>query len=143
MGKTSIFKQMSLKKDLLKLVIENINVTIKKYAIMGNHDNTQDKWEEVIINSGFIDIGDTYEIIYNDSYEPILIAGMSTGQYSNATPSEKVNEAISLLTNNEESTNTINYGILLMHEPDYIDDIDYNKYGKLLISDIHGKIITD
>lgn len=122
----------------LSSILADINVTIKKYAIMGNHDNTQGKWEEVIINSGFINIGDAYEIIYNDSYEPILIAGMSTGQYSNATPSEKVNEAISLLTNNEESTNTINYGILLMHEPDYIEDIDYNKFNLIMAGHTHN-----
>lgn len=122
----------------LSNILADINVTIKKYAIMGNHDNTQNKWKEVITNSGFINLGDTYEIIYNNSYEPILIAGMSTGQYSNATPSEKVNDAISLLINNEDSTNTINYGILLMHEPDYIDDIDYNNFNLIMAGHTHN-----
>lgn len=47
----------------LKGLLSKINVNIGKYAINGNHDNYK-YWEYIISDSGFINLNDTFNIIY-------------------------------------------------------------------------------
>ena len=116
-------------------VLSKINATIGKYAIKGNHDYLLDDWEYIIKNIGFNDLNDTYEIIYNKSYIPISLIGISSNLKSDLTINEKISkieEEINLLENKP------NYSILLLHEPDYLNDINLDNYSLILAGHSHG-----
>ena len=59
-------------------------------------------WKSVISDSGFIDIRDSYDLIYMNDVKPILISGLDQD-------SDKVNKFL-------ENDNV--YSIVIMHEPD-------------------------
>ena len=113
--------------------LSKLEASLGKYIIMGNHDNVQDVYEEIVQKSGLTYLNEDYQILYNYGNEPILIAGISTGEYSNKTPQEKVADATKKIK--EEN---INYSILIMHEPDYIDDIDYKSFDLVLAGHSHA-----
>lgn len=120
--------------------IENIQKTLKKlkanlgkYIIMGNHDSKQDIYVSIVDNSNLTNLDDSYEILYYKGMEPILIAGMSTGEYGNKSPSDKVSTAI-----NEINEKNIPYNILIMHEPDYIENIEYENFQLVLAGHSHN-----
>lgn len=121
-------------KELVK-ILNNINVTIGKYAIDGNHDYVYKKWSLLIEDCGFTNLNDTYELIYKDSYDPILLAGVSNNTYTTKNIKDKT-EAIFNHINSESNNST--YNILLMHEPDYIEDIDYGKFDLILAGHSHN-----
>lgn len=125
-------KQHNEIKDLLN----KINATIGKYAVSGNHDYFYKKWNELIEESNFINLNDTYDIVYKDSYSSIFIAGISDNIYSAKNIKDK-SEVIFEYMNSNEINNSI-YKILLMHEPDYIDDIDYSKFNLILSGHSHN-----
>ena len=107
-----------------------LNASMGKYIIMGNHDNTKDIYNEIVAKSGFTNLNENYETLYYQSNAPILIAGMSTGEYSNKTPQEKVEDAITNI-----KLQNINYSILIMHEPDYIE---YENFDLVLAGHSHN-----
>lgn len=119
-------------KDIQDCLLK-LEATTGKYIIMGNHDNTKNEYTEIVAKSGFTNLNENYETLYYKSNEPILIAGMSTGEYSNKTAQEKVDEAISTIKKQE-----ISYSILIMHEPDYIDDIEYEQFDLILAGHSHN-----
>lgn len=116
-------------------VLNKITVTIGKYAIDGNHDYNYKKWSILIEECGFINLNDTYEIIYNNSYDPILIAGISNNTYTTKNIKDK-SETIFNYINSEENKSI--YNILLMHEPDYIEDINYSQFDLVLAGHSHN-----
>lgn len=123
------------KQDLIDIeeCLKELDASLGKYIIMGNHDNTQNVYNEVVANSGLTDLNEKNEILYYQGNKPILIAGMSTGEYSGLTPQEKVQEAIQLIKEND-----IAYSILIMHEPDYISDIEYENFDLVLAGHSHN-----
>ena len=52
-------------KDELMFELKKIDATINKYAIKGNHDKDE-SWEYIITEAGFINLNNTYDVIYND-----------------------------------------------------------------------------
>ena len=117
------------------LIDNNINASIGKFAIDGNHDYVYKKWSVLIEDCGFINLNDTYELIYKNSYKPILLAGVSNNTYTTKNIKDKT-ETIFNHINSEK--NNSSYNILLMHEPDYIDDIDYSKFDLVLAGHSHN-----
>jgi len=117
----------------IKECLNELEASLGKYIIMGNHDNAQNIYNEIITNSSLTDLNENYEILYYKSNAPILIAGMSTGEYSNKTPQEKVAEAVQIIKEKE-----ISYSILIMHEPDYLNDIAYNVFDLVLAGHSHN-----
>lgn len=115
--------------------LSKLNASIGKYAIDGNHDYQYKKWDSLINDCGFKNLNDSYEVIYNDSYDSIFIAGVSNNTYSTKKIKDKT-ETIFNYLNSEEYNST--YNILLMHEPDYIDDIDYSKFNLVLAGHSHN-----
>lgn len=116
--------------DLIKL-LNKIDSNIDKYAIKGEDDLKINKWEEVISESNFIDLNDKHELIYNNGLDPILLIGISSNY--------KKNHIKKTLTSIQEEINTeYKYSILLTHEPDVIDDIDYSKFNLILAGHTHG-----
>ena len=106
-------------KSLIK-IFSSINASYKKYAIIGDND-TQENYKKIIGNSGFVDLNNNYELIYNKSKQPILIAGISSGTTN--VNNKLINVQEYLLSNEADQI----YSILLMHEPDsikYTDSFD-------------------
>lgn len=119
--------------DLIE-VLGKINYNIGKYAIKGDNDLSIKNWENVINDSNFINLNDTYELIYNDSIEPILLAGISSNS--------KKNHIKSTIKNiNEDVKEKYSYSILMIHEPDYINNINYSNYDLILAGhSLNGEI---
>ena len=123
------------KKEIKELynTLKNLNAKLGKYIIKGNHDNLHKDFETIVLNSNLTSLDEQYNVLYFEDYEPILIAGMSTGEYTNKTPQEKVQDAI-----NEIKSKEISYSILIMHEPDYINDIEYDNFDLVLAGHSHN-----
>ncbi len=116
-------------------VLGKLKANINKYAIDGNHDFPYKKWSVLIEDCGFINLNDTYDVVYNNSYDSIFIAGISNNTFTTKNIKDK-SEVIMDYLNSEDYNST--YSILLMHEPDYIDDIDYSKFNIVMAGHSHN-----
>ncbi|MBP3461551.1 MAG: metallophosphoesterase [Bacilli bacterium] len=123
--------------DKISSILSEMNATVGKYAINGNHDYYFKDWDLIVENSGFKILNDNYDLIYlrNDKY--IMISGMSTNSYGKKSINEKLNDSSSYLKDKKDDEKPI-YSILLMHEPDYIDDINLNDYNLVLAGHSHN-----
>ena len=115
--------------------LNSINANVGKYAISGNHDSNFSEWENIINDSGFKNLNDTYELIYNDGYTPILLAGLSSNLNNQVDITERYNKILEY-SNNENIKEL--YKILLIHEPDYINNIDYSNFNLILAGHSHN-----
>lgn len=126
-------------KQIQKL-LSNMKVTIGKFAITGENDYKQKEWSTIIKNSGFINLNDTYELIYKDDYEPILLAGLSSNLKGTKKAKDKIepiNQYIESIKDSDEIS-IPHYKILLMHEPDFVNDINYKNYNLILAGHSHN-----
>ena len=96
----------------LKETLGSINSKYGKYAVLGNHDYSIDinKIREIYKDADFNLLENTYDIIYSKNNQKLYIGGMSTGEFNDSTISK-------LLINDNM------YKIILLHEPDFIEDI--------------------
>lgn len=124
----------NLKSEITE-TLSSINVTIGKYIISGNHDINYKDWEDIINNCGFKNIDNNYELIYNDGYTPLLLAGISSNLNNEISIQERYNNILTYT--NSEDINSL-YKILLIHEPDYIDNIDYSNFNLILAGHSHN-----
>ena len=106
-------------------ILNNINYNIGKYAIKGDQDLKISDWENIINSSNFTNLNDTYKTIYYNGNEPILLTGISSNYNKN-----HIKESINKIE--KEIKENIKYSILVLHEPDVIEDIDYSKYNLIL-----------
>lgn len=120
----------------LKTNLSNINVTVGKYAISGEDDISFNEWETIIKDAGFQNLNDTHELIYKDGYSPILLAGIKSNSDSPESLIERY-QSLEQYLNSDESLNNI-YKILLIHEPDFIDDINYSYFNLILGGHSHN-----
>jgi predicted MPP superfamily phosphohydrolase len=103
--------------------LKGINATLGKYAVSGNHDRLFSSYADILEKSDFTLLDNNYEFIYNKGYEPIFIGGINTNTDFNLdTIMEPVNND-KKQTNNKDLIPTANYKIMIMHMPDYIDQI--------------------
>lgn len=117
-------------KNLTKL-LNKIDYNIAKYAIKGDNDLNNKNWEKVINDSNFINLNNTYELIYYNSLEPILITGIGSNSDIKKT----------IKNTNDEIKEKYNYSILVLHEPDYIEKINYSNYNLILAGhSLNGQI---
>ncbi len=117
-------------------VLSKIKVKINKYAINGNHDYDHPKeFNKVMKNSDFIILNDKHDVIYNEKNEAIFVAGISTNSYGNLTINDKVKPMKEYLETTEDK---FIYNILLIHEPDFIEKIDYEKFDLILSGHSHN-----
>lgn len=115
--------------------LNKIEASSGKYAINGNNDLNFDEWTNIISGGGFKDLNNTYDTIYKDGYDYIFIAGASTIKDKVST-NDKLKTAIDYL-NSFESGGPI-YKILLLHEPDAIDDLSVNPFDLILAGHSHA-----
>ena len=120
--------------DISKILVK-IKTNNGKYAISGNHDVKFDEWDSIIKDGGFINLNNTYDTIYNKGYDYMFIAGVSSFKDKESIMS-KNQKAMDFL-NSFEKGGPI-YNILLMHEPDYIDTLEDNKYDLILAGHSHN-----
>ena len=102
--------------EILVKNLSKINSKLGKYAIIGNHDANNKNYEDIMEDSSFIILKNEYDTIYNEKSEPILIYGLDDTLHGNP----KVEDL------NSKSINNINYKIVLVHEPDYINNFIYD-----------------
>ena len=110
-------------------IFKSMNYSIGKFAIKGEEDLSNKNWDDIISNSDFTDLNNTYKLLYNNSLDPILLVGISSNYKNNH---------IKETTNNLKIDTDYKYSILLMHEADYINEIDYSKYNLVLAGHNHN-----
>ncbi len=98
--------------DIITLFNE-INCTIGKYTIKGNHDYHNDYFNKVFDQTDFIFLDNTYDLIYYKDNSPILINGIG----SSIKGDSNIDKAYIPQTEQDLFT------ITLVHEPDTLDDI--------------------
>lgn len=125
-----IDKDMDIKNsdyEYLTSSFSKINARYGKYAILGNHDYKEmDKVIEVFNDSGFKYLENSYDIIYSKNNEKIFIGGIGNVSY-NLDDVDKTMEYF----NNDDS---IDYKIILVHEPDISDKIVDNYNVSLILA---------
>ena len=129
-------KMASVISDILK----QLTASIGKYAITGNHDYKFDKWATIISDSGFMNLNDRYDIIYNNSTKPIFLGGLSTNTYQKEKTLEEKIKVMNdyFATRTEENQNSFpDYKILIMHEPDYVEEVNPENYDLILAGHSH------
>ena len=118
--------------------LKKIDAKIEKYAINGDNDLNFDEWTNIINNGNFKNLNNTYDTIYKNGYSSLLIAGTSTSK-DKISINDKLNKTLEYI-NSFEKDGPI-YKILLMHEPDNIDEINNNKFDLVLAGhSLHGQI---
>lgn len=116
-------------------LLKKINAKAGKYAINGNNDLNFDEWVNIISNGGFKDLNNTYDTIYTNGYQNIFIAGASTVK-DKLSINDKLKTSIDYL--NSFDKNGPIYKILLLHEPDTIDDLSNNPFNLILAGHSHA-----
>lgn len=118
-------------KEKLITLLKSINSKYGKYTIIGNHDYVKEKEEIETIykESNFLLLQNTYDIIYNSENEKIFLGGLDTYSYNKAD----IDKVMDYFKDNDN----INYKIILVHEPDYIDTIT-SKYNVDLVLSGHS-----
>lgn len=114
----------------------NIKAKLGKYAISGNHDYPIESFNELIEQGGFINLNNTYELIYDNTNQPIIISGIS----SNITDTTDLNTKTEKFDNYISSLDGVKpiYSILLIHEPDYVDKLNLENYNLVLAGHSHN-----
>ncbi len=125
-------------------ILSTIETKLGKYAIKGEEDFLFTEWETIMKNSGFIDLSDKHELIYNESLIPILLTGLSSNINSDISPETKLANTDAYLNTVKDKSgpNIPTYNILLMHEADYINKINYNNYDLVMAGHSHGGYIN-
>lgn len=104
-----------------------INAKYGKYAILGNHDyNNKEKVIQVYNDSNFKYLENSYDIVYNNDGEKIFIGGIGNITY-NLDNLDKTMEYFN-------SNNDIDYKIMLLHEPDFSDNVVDNYNVNLILA---------
>lgn len=119
--------------NLLKKIHANINT----YAVKGNHDVAYKDYEKLILEAGFINLDDKFERIYLDENNFIFLAGLSDSLYNSKSTKDRFYDIENEIDNNKNIGNCI-LNLLLIHEPDYIEQINYNKFDVIFSGHSHN-----
>ena len=124
-------------KELIE-TLSKIETTIGKYAINGNHDYNFKNFNTIIEQSGFINLNDNYDQIYKDGNNYILLSGISTNLHGDKTVEEKLENTTTFLNSISEEERKNIYKILLVHEPDIIENINSVDFDLVLAGHSHN-----
>jgi len=106
----------SIKKEEIEnitLLLNKLEAKLGKYAVEGNHDKKY--FNTIIENTDFIYLENSYDLIYNEGYTPILITGIGSSILNNVD----IDKAFNYFK--DENNNKDIFTIAIMHEPDNID----------------------
>lgn len=115
-----IDEQTNITDEIIKDLTEELTkITAKygKYAIKGEDDYVSDSFIEIIENAEFNLLDNTYDLIYNDENECIFLGGLSS------SIEDKIDYDKTLSYFSQENANKEIFSIMLMHEPDNIDEL--------------------
>lgn len=107
-------------------ILSNLNEEIICYSIKGEDDLKIENYDLIMENIGFISLDNRYEQLYLNQTDYILIKGIST----------RKNKII--VEEKKELKKSAIYSILIMHEPDIVDELNYLDYDLLLAGHTHG-----
>lgn len=104
-------------KDDLINGLSSIKAKYGKYAVIGNHDYVKniEIFKDIYSNSNFNLLQNSYDIIYSSNNDKLFIGGVDNYSYNEAD----INKVMEYFNDNSD----ISYKIILVHEPDYIDNI--------------------
>ncbi len=116
--------------DIIISVLSTLEAPLGKYFITGNHD-VHENINDILLKSGFNNLNNDYKILYHE--EAFVISGISSYLTDNTELSTKVHSY------NQEYENINNlYSILLVHEPDIINNLNMDNYDLILAGHSHG-----
>ena len=124
-------------KEIIIKYLSQMKAKFGKYAVSGNHDENMEEFNNILYQSDFVNLNDTYQLIYNNSNEPIIISGISSNYHDDSKIDIKTEQFNNYILNSTNSIKPI-YSILLIHEPDYIDNLDLDNYDLILSGHSHG-----
>lgn len=127
----------TISKDITDF-LTNIKASIGKYAITGEDDLKIKNWNIIIEKSNFKNLNDTYEQIYKNGNNFILLSGMSSEITKNKTIEEKLKPSVDFISSLTEEEQKSIYKILIMHEPDSIENINAMDYDLILAGHSHN-----
>lgn len=113
----------------LKELLTSIKSKYGKYSVLGEHDiKVEDTIKDIYISSNFTLLDNSYDVIYGNNNNKLFIGGLSNNP--------DIDKVMNYFTENED----INYKIILVHEPDYIDTITskYNNTNLVLVGHSHN-----
>lgn len=97
--------------NILEDNLTKMNASLGKYSIFGEDNNSI---KIIVKNAGFIDLENTYDLIYKDDYTPILITGIGGNLID-------LDSSFSYFS--EEGINNNIFTISIMHKADIIDEV--------------------
>jgi predicted MPP superfamily phosphohydrolase len=144
-----IDKDIKLTSDIKNTVIEElkkIKSTYGKYAVSGNHDFVFKDYKNIIKDSGFILLDNSYDVIYNKNYDPIFIGGLESAIKGRP-------DIIKVMSDfdNKKKEEVPSFKLLIMHTPDTFDKVSKYNFDLVLAGHSHngqvrlpfiGKIVT-
>lgn len=130
-----IDERLSYDKDTIINCLSKIEAKLGKFAVSGNHDIPLDDYNYIVKESGFTSLDNKYELIYSKSNEPIIISGIGYSDEDIGIKTEQFDKYISELKTDDIKPS---YSILLVHEPDTVDNLDLNKYDLILAGHSHA-----
>lgn len=124
-------------KDLIECM-KDINASLGKYAISGEEDVKNKNYNSILSDIGFKNLDNSFDLIYKDNLTPMFLAGVSSlnDKINIDEKTKAIYEKV-----NDENYNSI-YKILMIHEPDIIDSLDYSKFDLVLAGHTHNGQIT-
>ena len=112
--------------DLTKQ-LSKIKAKYGKYAVLGNHDyDSMDRIVKIYDESEFMYLDNDYDIIYSKNMEKIFIGGVNTVSYK----LDDIDKTMEYLKKDD----SIQYKIILVHEPDISDEIVDNYSVNLILA---------
>lgn len=116
------------KDEITKIIIEfnKIDPEVASYMVRGNHDYS-DEYTEILKNIDMKLLDNKSELFYYNSDNPLLIIGLSDYLVGN----QDINLAF-------ENYNEEYYTILLMHEPDSVNNLDDYQADLILAGHSHN-----
>lgn len=107
-------------KDKLVNILKKIDPLLDKYSIRGDDDS--ELYDEIMLKSGFVNISNSYDLIYYKGLEPIVLFGLDSLNSGRQDISKTFGNSL-----NSDSNYVPKYRILLAHEPDTADLVkDYD-----------------
>lgn len=114
-------------------ILNKIDSKYGNYSIKGNHDYNSDSYLEIMENGNFKVLENNYDLIYNEKKDYIYIGGLSSSIKTNINY-EKTLEYFNIETNNKDI-----FKLMLMHEPDNIDNVlEYQSIDLAFAGHSHG-----
>ena len=113
----------SEQREQLVTILNKFKSNLGNYIISGNHDLVHPYYYDLVEKTNFKNIDDSFELVYHQSSVPLAIVGLSSNILNTTSIEDKLNDFLVFKEENETS-----YNILLLHEPDFIDQVNLSNF---------------